>query len=243
MILCDGSSNVRDCFVPYSVVFFISLIALESGITIEGLFGEYCTGNEYHHDVYMAQLAAKLPIDDSEHHQSQTSLESAASEDSQRLPRRDFAASGGLLSHNETSHSNQVTTALLPIVHGEIVDEPTTNRLANSQQQTIDLTHDAYADRNALFNRETSMLIKRPYSNFAGERQSTMDCRGTESTIEDSTSHLIDSQGSSISERRLETRRDAFNAMMGDPSIHHTWNGLLSTTNNHTRPDSELGEG
>lgn len=53
--------------------------------------------------------------------------------------------------------------------------------------------------------------------------------------------HLLDSQESSISAGALETRRTAFDFMLRS-SNPVPWDGLLSTSNNHSHVEPELGE-
>lgn len=88
------------------------------------------------------------------------------------------------------------------------------------------------------------MLRKRTYDDFSKQSPRAVSPPSIQKTVEDtseSTDQLIDSQESSISTWRLDTRRDAFNAML-DQSSPGGWAGLLSTTNNHAHAEEELGE-
>lgn len=220
------------------------LTDLKTGITIKELFGEYCSGNVYHHDEYMTELAERLAINDSEHHQSQTSVDSAAGDD-RLTPTIPVPTTSVMevLPPNDAMNSSQATTASLPSVDREVQNECTRHERVDGQQRIIDLTFDSEASQNAGVRSETPSSSKRPYDECAEEQQNSMNNdRAGESTTED-INFLVSSQGSSLSARSLESRRNAFNAMLGGSSIHYTWNGLLSTTNNHTHPESELGEG
>ncbi|KAF3761732.1 hypothetical protein M406DRAFT_49934 [Cryphonectria parasitica EP155] len=53
---------------------------IKEGITIQRLFGDYCTGEVFHHDEYMAELAATLDIGEPEH-SSQTTTDSGAGQE------------------------------------------------------------------------------------------------------------------------------------------------------------------
>lgn len=231
------------CSLPAIIISFVSLTISKPGTTIEGLFGEYCTGNDFQHDEYMVQLAARMPVDDSEHQHSQTSVESVAGEQRQTAHVPISEAPRDPLPPNKTLTSSQATTASLPSVHNGNEDGSSIREPADSKQQIIDLTLESDASQEALGHRDNSNASKRLYEEYA-EKQPTFvqEDRNGESTNED-TSIRVDSQSSSISARRLETRRNAFNAMFAESSVNSIWNGLLSTTNNHTHPESELGEG
>lgn len=221
----------------------ISLTSFGLGITIKGLFGGYCTGNEFHHDEYMAQLAASLTVNGLDHHQSQSSNESAAGDDSHIPAFRKPTASKKALRPDQTLHCSQETAASLSSIHCNIEDDAQRCQPADNQLQIIDLTLDSDVSHNAPVHRETLSLGKRAYGEFADRQHISDNDDGNDKLAIEDTSHLIDSQGSSLSARRLETRRNAFNAMIGDASVISVWDGLLSTTNNHTHPESELGEG
>lgn len=143
----------------------------------------------------------------------------------------------------EKVSSSQVTTASLQndIHVGEISSE--SHGKSDPRRQTIDLTPTGSDDSQNTTPRHKSLSVgKRTFKDFStasfGEIQ-----KAVENTIEEddfkSTEHLLDSQESSVSAWALETRRTAFNAMFGNAA---EWAGLLSTTNNHTNPERELGE-
>ncbi|KAJ4423193.1 hypothetical protein N0V82_002187 [Gnomoniopsis sp. IMI 355080] len=214
------------------------------GITIKGLFGDYCSGNVFHHDEYMTEIAGRLASHDIEHHQSQTSVDSAPGSDCLMST---ITGSTTLVREAELPgdalNSSQATTASRPSVNREIKDDCTTREPVDGQQRIIDLTLDSEASQSSAVRSKTSSSSKRSYDECVKKQPTSMDGdRADESTIED-TNFLVNSQGSSLSARSLESRRNAFNAMLGRSSVHYTWTGLLSTTNNHTHPESELGEG
>lgn len=221
----------------------VSLIDFEIGITIKGLFGEYCTGNVFHHDEFMTHMAVSMAAGSTELHQSQTSVDSSTGDDrlTPPLPNSAFMLKEAL-PQNDALNSSQVTTTSLPSANLEVQDESRIRGSANDHQQTIDLTLDSDSSQNALACRGISSLGKRPYEERVEKQETSMTGdRDDESTTEDTT-FLVNSQGSSVSARSLETRRNAFNAMLGGSAVDHIWSGLISTTNNHTHSESELGE-
>lgn len=88
------------------------------------------------------------------------------------------------------------------------------------------------------------MQGKRTFEEFAKPAPGAVGPSSTQEAPDDNleeTGHLLDSQDSFISAWRLETRRNAFNAILSHSSSG-SWAGLLSTTNNHAHPEEELGE-
>lgn len=188
----------------------------------------------------MTQLAATMNMEESQQHQSQTSVESAADEERRPLEAhksKDIERSEGL-GHVDSS---QATASLPSSALLENGDQPRNGESAANSQHVIDLTLGSNDIPPPAVQSSHSSPTKRTYEDFA--EFPTEDDRDGASTTEDDASHLVDSQESLLSARRLETRRNAFNAMMGIAPAHFAWNGLLSTTNNHIHPESELGEG
>lgn len=83
----------------------------------------------------------------------------------------------------------------------------------------------------------SSTPSKRTYNEFSDDKRA----QPSDEERAEGTSHLLDSQASSVSALSLETRRVAFEAML-NTTRGGGWAGLLSTTNNHTHPEHELGE-
>lgn len=212
------------------------------GTTIEGLFGEYCTGNMFHHDEYMIQWATTTNMEESQQQQSQTSTESALDGEGRHLGESDLTEPQRL-SAIEHMESSQATASVLPSSPPETADRPEIRGAAGSREHVIDLTLDSDDIHAPEVRSRPSSPSKRTYEDFAHEEPPVDRNGNDESTAGEDTSHLVDSQESSISAQRLETRRNAFNAMIGVTSDDDAWNGLLSTTNNHTELERELGEG
>lgn len=138
--------------------------------------------------------------------------------------------------------SSQATASLSP---SPTLDGSSQLRNLVPGHYVIDLTHDSSDIEVPPVQRRPSSPNKRTYEDFTEYEEVSRD-EGQVSDImtnEDETSHLVDSQESAVSSWRLETRRNAFNAVLGIAPDQYAWNGLLSTTNNHTDPERELGEG
>lgn len=100
----------------------------------------------------------------------------------------------------------------------------------NQRKQVIDLT---LSESDSSQGHKSAVLPrprKRSYADFDDQHLGEVSHQETEE----------DSQESSIS-TWTETRRSAYDAMLNQ-SGGSGWAGLLSTSNNHTRPEEELGE-
>lgn len=226
-------------------------LTLGTGITIEGLFGEYCSGDASDHDKHMAQLASELHIEDTDQHETQTSAESrmrsspavgmsspvartlspALDSNDEKAPHR-----------GESAVPNQATTASKAYEPQGHRNEPENNACISQQHQVIDLTlEESETSQSTATQNTRSQLLKRNFEGFAeGSEPMQRPCARDETADEDN-SHLLDSQETTISARALETRRSAFNSVLHE-SNPDRWTGLLCTTNNHTYEESELGE-
>lgn len=217
----------------------VSSLTATLGITINGLFGEYCAGDVFLHDEYMTELAKTVKISDLDHHHSQTSADSTVEGQTQ-----EFAPAPA-----EQISSSQACTASLPNADHQVSDHLQDQEPVDTQQPIIDLALDD-SDTDASQNKGTRCTIsapaKRTREEFVSDSHMVLHNLDSEETtnedIFEGTSHLIDSQESFVSALTLENRRIAFNAVM-DASNLCGWPGLLSTTNNHNLPESELGEG
>ncbi|ROW03119.1 hypothetical protein VMCG_05828 [Cytospora schulzeri] len=212
---------------------------IRKGITIDGLFGEYCSGNTFDHDKHMAEVAAVLKLE--EQHESQATTES------HRQSSPVCGQSSPILSnsdevplHSHRTGPSQATTA--PFHCGDRSQESDTT---DEKQQVIDLTFEGSDASQDTLTRAIARN-KRNFEEF-NTRRDTVQI-GTPEKVglqEDATHgddrHLFDSQDSSLSARTIETRQTAFDAMLHS-SISIQWDGLLSTTNNHSHPESELGD-
>lgn len=182
----------------------------------------------------MIQLSASLALGDSENQQSQTSDESAACEDkdmpnflSSTVPSRE------VLPLKEDKSPSQIT--------GAPENEPAFREPAYGHQEVIDLTNDSIHSQNALSHRDVSRPSKRPYENCAQSQQSSIDDNPNNDARTDNKSTPVN-QGSPLLGRSPESRQNAFNIMFGESAGGYVWDGLISTTNNHTHPETELGE-
>lgn len=142
---------------------------------------------------------------------------------------------------SQQSTPRQATTAPLSDEAGRGETGPQKCDNDRQHHHVIDLTLDSSdADQDAVAEQRTRIPSKRNFVDF-NEAQSLVQ-PSTEGTIGEDDMHLLDSQESSISARALETRKNAFDAVL-QSSDSAAWVGLLSTTNNHTHPEPELGEG
>lgn len=191
----------------------------------------------------MIQLSASLALGDSENQQSQTSDESAAGED-QHMP--NFLSSTvparEVLPLKEDKSPSQITAAPLSTCCSKAEDESAFREAAHDHQEVIDLTNDSDRSQNALEHHNVSRPSKRPYEDCAQSQQSSVDdARNNDSRTDDTSAPV--NQGGPLPARSPETRQNAFNnIMLGESAGGYIWDGLISTTNNHTHPETELGE-
>lgn len=199
----------------------------------------------------MVELARTLNIQDLDHDQSQTPADSVVREESHEPDEQAQASleNAPAPAPPEEITSSQASTASLSSVDHEVSDRPQDQEAAEHEQPIIDLTlgdSDTDGSQKTATQRTTSAPAKRTHIEFVEDSHTRLDnLDGDQMTGERSledTADLIDSQESFVSAGTLETRRLAFNAVM-DASNLCGWPGLLSTTNNHTLPESELGEG
>lgn len=199
----------------------------------------------------MAQIAAELHIEDVHQPETQTSAESRI----QSSPVLGLSPPGARASapvqygdpgeasqHAEIAIPSPATTASAIKQHSGHGDVHHAKDVANRQHQIIDLTlEETDGSQSTATQPRRGFQLKRNFESFA-ESVESMDRTGShgETTHEDH-SHLVDSQESSVSARALETRRTAFNSVLHE-SNPARWAGLLSTTNNHTHRERELGD-
>lgn len=217
-----------------------------TGLTIAGLFGEYCTGYKFDHDGQMAELAAFLKVE--EQHVSQATSDSnrqssSLLEQSSPIPTNVTDKTSLYPQRNYRGYTT-IASVQSGIRGSEI--RPQESDTAGQQQQVTDLTLEHSDTEHGTGMQRKHISNKRSFGDFNEDDPSQLDipeklASGHESANEDD-SHLFDSQDSSISARALETRQIAFDAMI-ESSNPTTWGGLLSTTNNHTHDDFELGGG
>lgn len=209
------------------------------GITIKDLFGGYCSGKGFQHDELMVQLRKKLNDDALVNQHSQSSARAPGEESDDET---DLLSQGGrddIPAHASAFESTEITPT-------DVARRfPTTGHVLHAASAvargstTSDMTDDPTSHRE-------SSLRKRTLNEFLeGEPAPTDSKRVDESEFESSdlqhSTDLRGSQESNASSALLDSRRKAFDMMMTESDIN-TWPGLISTTNNHTRPDSELGE-
>ncbi|KAK7737106.1 hypothetical protein SLS63_002897 [Diaporthe eres] len=116
------------------------------------------------------------------------------------------------------------------------------NDCTNRQHQVIDLTLEETESSQDTATQDTrSQLLKRNFESFIEGSEPIQRAQSRDETTDEDNSYLLDSQETTISARALETRRTAFNSVLHE-SNPDRWDGLLCTTNNHTREESELGE-
>ncbi|KUI56090.1 hypothetical protein VP1G_03466 [Cytospora mali] len=221
---------------------------IRQGITIDGLFGEYCSGATFDHDKHMAKVAEVLKVE--EHHESQ------ATTDSHRQSSPIFGHSSPIPSketdrvplQSQNKGSNQESTASNHSVLLTDDGRPQVVDMTGQQEGVIDLTTEGSDNsHDTLTQQRRTFLNKRDFQDFNEEEDPARTGSRTGTSPEEEAAggddrHLVDSQESSISARALEARRIAFDAML-QSSSSTPWDGLLSTTNNHTHLEPELGEG
>ncbi|KAI3393745.1 hypothetical protein diail_3746 [Diaporthe ilicicola] len=221
------------------------------GVTIEGLFGEHCSGEAFDHDKHMAQMAKELDIKEMDQRETQTSAESRIHSSpvlGVSSPIADASSPirnvkpGEVSQHHEKAVANQATTAPVANEDHDIGDEPHDGKEANRQHEVIDFTlEESEESQSAATQHIRGSSLKRSFGSFV-ESAGPVDSAGSlDETTDEDNSHLVDSQVTSVSARAVEARRAAFNSVLHE-SNPARWAGLLSTTNNHTQEESELGE-
>lgn len=187
----------------------------------------------------MTQLSANLALGDSEDQQSQTSDESAVGEDRHKPG----VSARATLPPDEDKSSIQITTSSPSATRDEFQDERGLRESVHGHEEVIDLTKGSDHGQDAVEHRTISRTSKRPFEECAQDQQSFIENdQGGDFRTED-VNALVNSQGSSRSARSLEIRSSVFNIMSGGSAGTYVWDGLISTTNNHTYPEAELGEG
>lgn len=242
--LCVGSGKVC-LYLQYSVTSYCNAKLTQiPGITIRELFGDYCEGDSFHHDEYIAKLASELKIEASEQNESQRSNHTVR--DDRRVspptaPENPLGAPVPMSSF----HSSQATTDSLPNAsYAEDTTAQSEGQFLGRRKQIIDLTLSEPDSSPVHAKAVLPMSKKRAYDDFAKRSPRAVSPTNIQVAVEDdseNTGQFVDSQESSISAWRLDTRQDAFNAMLNQ-STSCGWNGLLSTTNNHAHVEEELGE-
>lgn len=112
------------------------------------------------------------------------------------------------------------------------------------QQQAIDRSPEV-CDASQDTTPKVMIINKRNFEDFNNEgddaRASISEGVNPEEITSGDDRYLFDSQGSTISGHAWETRRAASESML-QSSKPTVWDGLLSTTNNHSHLEAELGE-
>lgn len=217
---------------------YISALTSGAGITIDGLFGEYCSGNTFDHDKHMSEMTAALKVE--EQHESQATTESHRHSSpvlgrSSPIPSNDAEQVRG---HPRSNCYSQATIVSPYNDGGRSVH----NNIAGERRQVIDFTLEGSDASHGTVS--TPMIsTKRNFEDFSEDDYpligGSLETAGTKEEV--AVGDLFDSQESSISDLALETRRAAFEAVL-QSSSPAPWNGLLSTTNNHSHLEDELGE-
>ncbi|PSR97444.1 beta-lactamase-like protein [Coniella lustricola] len=195
---------------------------IKEGISIQGLFGDYCTGDVFEHDVYMKELALEMNLNAANLHSSQHSdawgnIQESTAEQSEPKNFTPVRARSNHLSPALGARS----LSLVPF------EEP--------QQATASVARDS--SQGTMCHIRSPELSKRAYGEFADGTSAHIGGEG----ISEDASYLLKSQATLVSAFEGESRRVAFESILGT-SGHGGWAGLLSTTNNHTHPERELGE-
>lgn len=215
-----------------------------AGITIKGLFGKYCTGDVFQHDEHMVHLDPAPGIEPSKPHEIRASAESEVGEEiiasgaQHRAPREEAPAADDNVNFSKVSTMSQPSAA--PGPSNSFQDhEPD-----GSSRSMIDLTLDRSGSSQEMVIQPSSVSNKRSFGEFLDQGVHALERNpsGIISDKEDGGDAMrrYASQESSASAHALEKRQIAYDSMMDASS---TWPGLLSTTDNHTHLESELGEG
>lgn len=217
-----------------------------AGITIKGLFGKYCTDDVFQHDEHMVQLEPTPEIEASRQHECRTPAESEVSEEilaSGAQPRTQRKRAPAA---DDNVNSSQVSTVSLPSVAPELSDNSRDHEADGSSRSIIDLTIERRGSSQEVAIQAKSVSNKRSLGEFLEQDMHVLEANPLGGTISEKQCggdpmRPFASQESSASAHALESRRIAFNSVM-DASSMHGWPGLLSTTDNHTHLESELGE-
>ncbi|KAB5566682.1 beta-lactamase-like protein [Coniochaeta sp. 2T2.1] len=174
---------------------------VKDGTTIKGLFGAYCSGTAFQHDILMEPFMEA-------HQASQSQHDTQTTASSLEIPRQD---------------GNEAEDELRP----RSPNSPSPTVATERPHSPSPDAEDATASEDDIEDSEATPTgsRKRDYDEYKR-------LVGTEN----------DSQTSEISERAVEVRMTAFQAMLGNVRSE-AWQriGLLSTDDNHTTEEEDLG--
>ncbi|KAH8667099.1 hypothetical protein BX600DRAFT_285890 [Xylariales sp. PMI_506] len=231
----------------------------EHGITMKGLFGPYCSGDSFVHDLLVEEIVAERTAARGNGHapeSSQVTVDSPLYDPISPLLHPSLDAS--TITHPLPNQKQTESTRHAPADQyhpTEAKSEPAT--------MTIDLTEFSQDSpvlpspsqpeaANATTGAVSPLAGKRSYETFRGEKSRQL----TGATIDDEDDDELrdDSQASILSARAYETRLKAFRVANSNiwPSseerhvgdIRRGWGpaiGLISTTDHHSDLDVELG--
>lgn len=200
----------------------------------------------------MAQLASELHVEDMEHNESHTAAEShiqsslvlgMSSPVARAVSPLRTSNIENVPQHHERAEPSQANTASTTHEDHDNRTEAHDKDCTGREHQVIDLTlEESESSQNTgTQHTQSQVVLKRNFESFVEDCEAVQRTRSPDETTDEDNSHLLDSQETSISARALETRRTAFNSVLHE-SNPDRWTGLLSTTNNHTHEESELGE-
>ncbi|TLD28821.1 hypothetical protein PspLS_03744 [Pyricularia sp. CBS 133598] len=199
---------------------------IQHDLSIESLFGEYCSGNVFEHDEIQARFASRSRASEILHN-----IDSQCSAITQRSDETGYQPS------QQIEHGRQLPS----------ISKDSRHDKGPGPRHTSEMIHLTSDDPNP-----TSHHHKRDFAAFAGSDLDNLDGRD-ESYIEneDTDNHpedvfLHDSQSSAVSEIAMATRRTAFNTVLGATTfirgqVEYHGIPLLSTTDAHSRGEIELG--
>lgn len=199
----------------------------EKGFTMQGLFGDICSGDAFMHDHLMDQLSeAQLELrgkGEEEEDNPETQATTASRMTPQPSPAILSTTAVEILESND--ENNTPTNEGIPIAS---CSQKSSNGVPPS------CPGPPQAEPASPSNSERS---KRDYDTFQNDRSMNSEF------LEEDELFLQDSQVSAISDRAYETRLHAFRAARANMEGEGPWRciSLISTTDNHSAIEMELG--
>ncbi|KAI1099440.1 Metallo-hydrolase/oxidoreductase [Jackrogersella minutella] len=174
---------------------------MERDTTIQGLFGDICTGDVFEHDIWMNQR--------------------------EELQRQ-------LNEKCEPEEENEAETQPTTVPHLGLPSSPIISQITLSQGLNPQSTQGG----NKSPHSPPTQASKRDYDSFRNNEDANIESEDEEELT------LQDSQASTISTQAYERRLRAFQAAQANINGDGVWNtiNLISTTDNHSTMEPELGE-
>ncbi|KAI1371098.1 Metallo-hydrolase/oxidoreductase [Hypoxylon crocopeplum] len=202
----------------------------ETGITMQGLFGDCCTGKVFEHDLLIERLLdARRELqekDEQGQHGSQYSTESNPG-----VPSSPVIPSTDIPEFDERDGTHSTPTMEVPTIVGQ-------GRQSNPATPSQHHNLQAVQAGDEFISSPLLPQKKRDYDSFQESRDTNAELDSDEDVPS-----LQDSQASTISDHAYETRLRAFRVAQANMEGNGTWDviSLISTTDHHSTVEPELG--